>query len=194
MRSILLITWLGFFVSGCGTATQQIGESSTPIPTLSITPRLASESNIADQNFRIEWEKARDASIQDLDRHFQKWKQQNIAAYDLEISKVGPGHTNTWDRAPVLIEVRNGERRCIRLANAEDQRLIMAGLDGFEEIDSIDKLFAYLKSEIENGRIVDVDYDQRLGYPELSTIRFTFAHNHGWRNIRVARVERKANN
>lgn len=194
MRRILLITWLGLFVSGCGSATNQIGESPAAPLTLSNKPSMASASNIADQNFRIEWEKARDASIKDSDLHLQKWKQQNIADYDLEISKVGPGHTNTWDRAPVLIEVRNGERRSIRLANAEDQRLIMARLDGFEEIDSIDKLFAYLKSEIENGRIVDVDYDQRLGYPELSTIRFTFAYIHGWRNIRVARVERKTNN
>lgn len=189
MFKIAILISIVSLVSACGQATSEIVEVSEPTPTKTVP--VEGESNIADQNFRIAWEKSRDDSLRSIESHLQKWKQQNITNYDFVIWKIGPGHTNTWDRAPVLIEVRNGSRQSLVLANAEDKRLVMARLDGFDEIDSIDKLFEYLKSEVENGRIVAIDYDKRLGYPELSTISFTFAHLHGWRNIKVTRLERR---
>ena len=65
----------------------------------------------------------------------------------------------------------------------------MSRKDGFENIDTIEKLFAYMRQELETGKILEVKYDKKTGYPKDVSIRHTYNNSHGSRSIHISKLE-----
>ena len=144
--------------------------------------------SIAEENFAKEWKSKFDKTVAELERNRNLWKQNEIYDYDFVITKSAGGLTNEWNRLPILIKVRDGERISIKSVEKDKDYVIYSRTDGFEDFDTIEKLFNYLRQELENRRILEVKYHKNLGYPKSVTFIDSFKI-HGYRNIVVERIE-----
>ena len=104
------------------------------------------------------------------------------------IGKGAGGQYNAWMRLPVLIKVRNGEKFSIeKLEKGEDT--LISRTDGFEDFDTIEKLFSFLRHELDQGRMLDIKYNKTLGYPESITIQGSY-EIHGYVSIAITKFEK----
>jgi hypothetical protein len=115
--------------------------------------------------FEKKWKDAYRSTFDELERNRNKWHESKIQSYDFVISKGATGHAPTWDRLPVLIKVRNGERTSIEKVSKDDDHLISSRTDGFEDVDTIDKLFDHILEVLDEGNLMDIEYDENYGYP-----------------------------
>ncbi len=149
-----------------------------------------SQSNNFDANvrrFEELWKNRYEKYLAELNEQEKIWKDQQIYNYSFVIEKTAGGVSSEWNRLAVLIKVRNAEKQTLEKVLSDD-KLLYARTDGFEEFDTIDKLFNYLKQELENGRVVSGKYNKKLGYPEDSSI--TFSNNlHGLRSIIISEFQ-----
>ncbi len=97
--------------------------------------------------------------------------------------------TNTWNRQPVVIKIRGGEKISLEKASKEYDYVYDSRTDGFEDFDTIDKLFSYMRQELDDRNIIEVKYDKKYGYPKKAVITVTFAFNHNWHTIDVSKFE-----
>lgn len=154
------------------------------------TPRIADDSaNVADQNFVKEWKAKYDMALAELERNRQLWQESKIVDYDFVIAKYAGGMTNTWNRQPVVIKIRGGEEISLEKASKEYDYVYDSRTDGFEDFDTIDKLFSYLRQELDDRNIIEAEYDRKYGYPKKVFITFTFASNHNWHTIDVSKFK-----
>ena len=61
--------------------------------------------------------------------------------------------------------------------------------DGFEEFDTIDKLFNYMKRELDKKQLVNAKYDREFGYPKSVGITSGYG-NHSSRSIVISKFEK----
>ena len=182
---LIIILALIFQLSGCS-----VGElAGEKIPVVSPTPTVTPKSQV-DQMFEKKWKEEYEAASVKLDTNRKLWRESNIVNYDFVSEKPDPGGvTNTWQRAPVLIKVRNGDQISIEMLSKKDEYAEMyRRTDGFEDIDTIDKLFAYLRKELDGGRILSARYDKKFGYPKDASLEFTFA-THAILSIKISKFE-----
>lgn len=143
----------------------------------------------ADDNFAREWKRRYALTLSQLEANRRAWKERDISDYKFVVTKTGAGGvTNTWDRLPVVITVQNGIRTSIEKKSKKYDYVIYSRTDGFEDFDSVDKLFDYLRRELESGRMLDVRYDKKLGYPSRIDIGLSY-HVHGGRSIEISGFE-----
>jgi hypothetical protein len=145
-------------------------------------------ANISEENFAKEWKSRYEAAAAKLERNRNLWQESKIVNYDFVAARYAGGQTNTWNRSPVLIKVRQGEKILIEVVSKSDKSY-MARTDGFEDFDTIDKLFNYLRQQLDKGKILEADYNKKLGYPGKNiSIRDSF-EIHGSRNIVIEKFE-----
>lgn len=178
---------LGVASFGCS-STRDVVVEKTPPPMVEVSPTgtpFFPGAERGAENFKKEWESKYEQTAARLERQKQLWSESNIPDYDFVAAKYAGGNTNQWNRSPVVIKVRGGERVSIEL-EAAPRGTYMERTDGFEEVDTIDKLFAYLKKELDSGMQLEVKYDKKSGYPKSSHIIWSWA-SHGSRSIIISR-------
>ena len=187
MFLIVLLFVLQF--SGCS-LPQQADSEKQPIDSPSKTPRIEDNpSNIADQNFVKEWKAKYDITLAELERNRKLWQESKITNYDFVTAKYAGGQTNTWNRLSVLIKIREGEKVSLEKVEKDVDYVYSSRTDGFEDIDTIDKLFDYIRQQLDDRNILEIKYDKNYGYPKSVNITFTFATNHNWRVIEISKLE-----
>lgn len=109
-------------------------------------------------------QKEKRISEPELERNKLLWKQSNISDYRFVSSRL-QGGVSGW--VPVLIEVKSGKAVSMKPAQkpAELERT-----DGYEDFDTVEKMFDEIQKHINNGDNVQVTYNKEFGYPERITI------------------------
>lgn len=156
-------------------------------PTVTPTP-LPEDAGIADLNFHKDWHAKYAVTKTEITKKSKAWKDKNLSNYDFTIARYAGGQTNSWNRWPVRIDVRNGvaiSRELVDTTDTSDN----VRTDGFEEFDTIPKLFDYLLAELEGGNILEVEFDRNLGYPKRAFIIFTYTRNHNQRSIVISSLD-----
>ena len=180
------------FLFGCSN-NFQISDNSNKIVSSnssnSMNPRY-SNNNFVQENWRNQWKSEFDKTFALLEMNQKLWKEKQILNYDFVIAKYSGGHTNPWNREPVLIKVRDGEKVSIEPVEKDKEYVIYSKTDGFENFDTIDKLFDYLKLELEKGSMVGGEFNKILGFPQKITLTFSF-EIHGYHNIVVEKLEKR---
>lgn len=159
-------------VTGNGTV-----ERSDPTP--SPTPDIAAE------NFRKAWEREFETMKNEIEAAREKWSKKEIQSYTFVARKDIGGVSSAWNRSPVRITVESGRMSMIEIVDKSDISMY-ARTDGFEEFDTIDKLFDYMLRELESGRMVRADYESTTGYPEFVSVVWSFALDHNGRSITIS--------
>jgi len=150
-------------------------------------PSTNKPMNIAEENFANAWKSKFDETAAELERNRNLWKQNQIADYDFVVSKSAHGYTDKWTRLPVLIKIRDDEKISIEKVEKDKDYVIYSRTDGFENFDTVDKLFNYLRQELEKGRILGIKYHKDLGYPKNVVI--LDSHDTHGRIIVVEKIE-----
>lgn len=154
------------------------------------TPRISDDSaNTFDQNFLKEWRSKYDSTLAEIEQNQRFWQDSKITNYDFVIAKYAGGQTNEWNRLPVLMKIREGKKASIEKVEKDKDYVYSSRTDGFEDFDTIDKLFNYLRQELDDRNILEVEYDEKYGYPKMVIIKFTFATNHNTREIDTSKFE-----
>ncbi|MEJ7847258.1 MAG: DUF6174 domain-containing protein [Pyrinomonadaceae bacterium] len=158
----------------------------TAVVDVTHTP-LPKSANIAEQNFRRDWEAGFERSKAELIRKRESWIARHITDYDFVIAMYMGGVSSPWNRSPVRIEVRQGVVQSTGVVDKSDLSQL-ARTDGFNEFDTVVKVFDYLLAQLESGYIIGIEYDRRLGYPIRASVMFTYASNHNVRSIVISKL------
>lgn len=140
------------------------------------------------EKFEAAWREQYDKSLVKLEYNQKRWAGNSIANYDFVVGKMMGGHTSPWNQSPVVIKVRDGQKISIELESQSD-KTDMARTDGFEEIDTIDKMFDYMRRELDGGKMLEVEYDEQLSYPKSVALIYD-THVHGSRHIKITKLEK----
>ncbi len=176
--------------SACSSTQQTNSANATTenktINSPSKTPRIPDNTaNISDQNFLKEWKEIYDATLAELERNRKLWQESKIANYDFVMEKGGGGVTNKFNASPVLIKIRNSEKISMESVTKDNA----FNTESYTDFDRIDKLFDYIKQELDDRKIIDIKYDKKFGYPKEVSIIFTVASTHGGRFIQISKLE-----
>lgn len=93
-------------------------------------------------------------------QNLQLWKDKEISSYSFVISRFGGGQ---YGRVPVAIEV--SDNKVISLKPAR-KKLELERIDGYEDFETFDKLFARIDDSYKRKHRIEVVYNKELGYPE----------------------------
>ena len=180
MKQISIISFiiLPFFVFqflGCSLSQQTNSQSASlenkAMNSPSKTPRIADNtSNVAEQNFIKDWREKYDTTLAELERNRKLWQESKIVNYDFVIQKGGGGNTNSFNASTTLIKIRNGEKSSME-AVEKDRAW---NVESYNDFDTIDKLFDYLRQELDDRKLIAVKYDKKLGYPKMVYIKFAY--------------------
>lgn len=143
--------------------------------------------NVATENFSREWKSKFNATATELERNSRLWQKNRISNYNFVIAKYAGGTTNSWNRSPVLITVREGRVASIEKVSDEDSSMY-SKVDGFEDFDTIDKLFTFARQRLENGNMIHARYEKKLGYPKRMEFKFSY-DSHGSHSIHISKFE-----
>lgn len=187
---ILIIAALQFL--GCS-STRQSNPQIITIDSKSVNEPSGNSSNENNSNavseeFINEWKNKFEAASAELESNCHLWQENKIESYDFVIAKYAGGNTNEWNRLPVLIKVRNGQKASIEVESKSDNSY-MTRTDGFEDFDAIDKLFNYLRQELSDGDIIDANYDKKFGYPKSVFAKSPFGGVHNYRTIQISKFK-----
>jgi hypothetical protein len=150
---------------------------------VSLTPTRT--PTIGEENFRKEWESKYEELNREILAAQSRWNESNIRSYSYVAQKDRAGVSSPWNRSPVLIKVDDGRTISIEVLDKREGSAL-ARSDGFEQIDTFDKLFMYMLSELEKGQLVSGNYDKNLGFPKAVHILQSF-EIHGGRSILVSK-------
>jgi hypothetical protein len=137
------------------------GIRETPRPTPEKSPK-----SIAEENFEKNWKSKYDATLAEIESNRRLWQENKIANYDFICQQIAGGE-NGW--SAVVIKVQDSKTISIERTPKDG----VAKIDGYEKFDTIDKIFDYLKKELENGRIITAKYNEKYGYPEEFNIGYS---------------------
>lgn len=111
-------------------------------------------------------EKAKfDKEIEEINKHRNLWKSQNIFNYDY-FCEVFTGGTTVYN--PVMIQVRGSQTFSV-------EESVISGFHyhfNFKELDSIEKMFDYIEKELERGSHLNLKFNKKYGYLEDWTVKF----------------------
>ena len=178
-NALVIFLMAVFYLLGCSSPLQTNSESSIP---------ENKPANIAEENFAKEWKSKFESTSAEWERNRRLWQENKIVNYDFIIAKYAGGTTNEWNRLPVLIKIREGEKISIEKVEKDKDYVIYSRTDGFEDFDTINKLFNYIRRELESGKIVDAKYDKKFGYPKEVSIIFSWAI-HEQHHIQISKFE-----
>ncbi len=187
---MLLVSLLSVFVLTACSSSQQNSSVNSEDENKNIkvisesSPQSDEVTTIANESFANDWKEEFEATVDEIERNRRKWQESKIENYSFEIAKYAGGTTNPWNRRPFLIKIQNGEKTIEKIEKGYDEET-----DGFEDIDTIDKLFNYLRKELENGKIIEAKYHKKFGYPKEVFIIYTYEHNHNSHNIFISKFE-----
>jgi len=156
-----------------------------PLGLLAVIANCGSHS---EQIFRKAWGKDFEKKKNEIIEAREKWKQNNIRSYSFVVAKYVGGQSSPWNHSPVLIKVADCRDLSVEMVDKIDISLL-AGTGGFEEFDTIEKLFDYMLRHLEMGEIVEGDYDENLGYPNSVRLSTSF-EIHGKRSIAISKFAR----
>lgn len=93
-----------------------------------------------------------------------KWQEAKINNYNLKLSKFGGGNYG-W--VPISIQVRNNQNVSTKSARKREQ---LERIDGYDEFNTIEKMFDKIQEAYERKYSVNVTYDKEFGYPKTIAI------------------------
>ncbi len=192
---LLIILVLMLFFFNCSDVEKS--DLSNINTNFEINKNKSDGNDIARENFKLEWQREFEKTAAQLQKNQQLWEEKHILNYNFVIQKSDSGQTvipkgapnkfSTWIRLPVLIKVRNGEKFSIeKVEKGEDTHF--SRTDGFEDLDTIDKLFKFLRQEHDKGRMLNIKYNKTFGYPEGASIRGSY-ENHDYVIIWMTKFE-----
>lgn len=100
----------------------------------------------------------------EFEKNRRLWQENKIVNYNFVSTKFGGG-IYAW--VPVFIQVRNSQKVSMEPARARKE---LERIDGYEDFDTVEKIFARIQEAYEKGYIVNVIYNTKFGYPERITI------------------------
>lgn len=187
MLLVLVLTGL-LMTSSCSNQNIESRVSDTDDATHLESNQSPTPISIGEENFAKQWKAEFDKMKSEITGARDKWEQNNINSYAFVAAKYIGGVSSPWNRSPVLIKVDNGQAVAFEVVDKNDISSL-ARTDGFEELNTIDKLFDYMLRELENGRMVTADYDKSLGYPKFVSISISY-ESHGSRSIQISKLTR----
>jgi hypothetical protein len=103
---------------------------------------------------------ARKAYSDALEQNLTKWNNAGIRSYDYTASLINTGPTGY--AFPVVISVRDGSYVSIRAVDKDN----LAGMDGYKEFNTIDKMFELVRTHGADEFPPEVTYNEKYGYPK----------------------------
>jgi hypothetical protein len=97
---------------------------------------------------------------EELEKNVQLWQQSKIANYNFVVFRITMG---TWGWQPSLIKVRDGQ---VISKDPIGEVGPMTHVDGHEEFETVEKMFATVQEAFNKGYGVNVSYNREFGYPE----------------------------
>jgi hypothetical protein len=139
----------------------------TPNPT---PPKFPKDNKITyiNENFKKEWQDKYNATVAEMERNRQLWQESKILNYDFVCQQFAGG-MNGWGE----VKIKARENKSVSIEKTEKDSL--AKIDGYEKFDTIVKIFDFMRQELDEGRLVRVEYDKDLGYPEQISITYSYA-------------------
>lgn len=100
----------------------------------------------------------------ELEQNREVWQGSKISNYNFVISKMDMG---TWSWMPFLIKVRDGQAVS---KTPENKLRPMTIVDGYDDFDTVEKIFNQIQEAYNKGYAVEVRYNKKFGYPEKTVI------------------------
>ena len=161
--SIFAISCFQFL--SCSSHQPLISESQSPN---NITLNASQVKNV---NNTVNTSKKNDP---ELEKNKKLWQEKNITNYNLTASlfKGGPYR---WVE-PVLIKVRNGQAISMESldekSKGEPIEEVEELMEGYKEVNTIEKMFDYIQKGLDVEGFVSVKYDKNFGYPKKMAVNF----------------------
>lgn len=143
----------------CGTAINQTNKSTYSNLGADKAENIATNSNPASSP-----PKPNAVIDPDLEKNRRLWQEKGITNYNFVNYKMA-GAMSVWAR--VLIKVRNSQ--FVSMEPPPDRRELER-IDGYEDFNTIEKLFDKLQEAYDKGYLVRVKYNKEFGYPEFLNI------------------------
>jgi hypothetical protein len=187
MKKLPLIFFLIAVVqfAGCASAEQIASEDANANQREAVCTLPSPEkvtNSTADANFENDWKSGKEALIAELEQNRRLWQENKISNYNFICAQIAGGVENPAE--PALIKVRQGKAVSIepvtKSANPK--------LNGYQNFDTIDKLFDYVRQELENGKIIRAKYNKKFAYPEITGIDNSYAID-DWSSINITKFE-----
>jgi hypothetical protein len=124
----------------------------------------------------------------ELEKNRRLWQEKKIADYNLTAS-LYKGGVYRWAE-PVLIEVRNGQAISITPLDERDKEMpVEKGIGGYKEVDTVEKMFAYIQKGLDGEADVQVKYDKTFGYPKDMRINYLKKGSDQWQTMIIKKFE-----
>lgn len=187
--SLLILLFFVFQFTGCFSPQQTSSQSASlenkAINSPSKTPRIPDNpSTTLDQNFIKEWREKYDTTLAELEYNRKLWRESKITNYDFVIGKGGAGSFNDFRATDTLIKIRNGEKELMEAIEKDTAY----NVESYNDFDTIDKLFDYLREKLDDRILLRVKYDKKLGYPKIINISFSY-EIHGQNFIEISKLK-----
>jgi hypothetical protein len=181
---IFLISVIQF--AGCASPEQVNSENSaTAIKAEAVCAMPTPDKSVkiaADENFENDRKNTREAVAAELERNRLLWQENKITNYNFVCGQYAGGFENPAE--PAIIKVREGKAISIEAVAKSNA----PKLNGYENFDTIDKLFEYARQQLENGKILNVKYNKKLGYPEITSVKKSYDID-DWNSINIVKFE-----
>lgn len=149
---------------------QNVNNSSSS--NITVENRLANKDFTKPVNLNDPKErKNADKLIEELNKNREIWKSQNISNYNYVCEALPVGMTGY---PPASIKVRDGKTYSSEGIGGSESHFHYK----YDKMDTIDKIFDFLKQQLEEGSYVNVKYNKKFGYPENFWVSYSIgAHN-----------------
>lgn len=186
MRNTTIFLAIILQFSGCASTEQaSSANSASEIKAEAVCAMPTPDKSVktpADESFEKDWKNTREAAAAELERNRLLWQENKIANYNIVCGQYAGGFENPAE--PAIIKVRAGKAVSIEAVAKSNA----PKLNGYENFDTIDKLFEYAQHELENGKILNVKYNRKLGYPEITSIKRSYDID-DWNSINITKFE-----
>lgn len=145
-------------IVSCSNTNQNQNVNSSSSTNISVENRLANKDftnkpvNLNNPKDRAKFDK----QISELTKNRELWKSQNISNYGYTMQQFSEGMGNDWK---LVFKVR--DNKPIPFEN-----MTYPEFHKYENSDTIDELFDYIKDSMEEGWSVNVKFENSLGYPK----------------------------
>ncbi len=184
--SLIFFLFAAVQFSGCASTEQASSANSAPeIKAEAVCAMPTPDKSVKtalDENFEKDWKNTREAAAAELERNRLLWQENKIANYNFVCGQYAGGFENPAE--PAIIKVRTGKAVSIEpVAKSNAPKL-----NGYENFDTIDKLFDYARQQLENGKILNVKYNKKSGYPEITSVKKSYDID-DWNSINITKFE-----
>ena len=143
-------------------------------------------SNCSVDKFKQEQKDRFSEVFVELDHNKRLWEEHQLKDYEFICQQFGGGSVG-WGEA--LIKVKQGKSVSIENTNKQE----LGKLDGYENIETIEKVFEYIKQNLDAGKRIDVKYHEQLGYPMEVKITVSYAID-AWRGFFIRELKNTSDN